>query len=115
MFDTTQSDRFQELRDLQTSGPLSDREAAELFSLERELIADEFKKLNTSSERARCERRVIDAQNRKFEEILSKKSALERKLRTSLREFRSERRALDRRLARILEGTTPTTSRSRVK
>ena len=90
MFDQSKSQRFQELRELQLSRQISGQQAAELSLLERRLLAEEARTLHDSTERLQRERKTVDAQNREIEEVLLGKSALERRLRNAIREFRAK-------------------------
>jgi hypothetical protein len=97
--------RFQQLRQREREGLLSDAEQAELARLVQELEAAEASALTPAAERLRQEREALQAQNRLLEVLARRKEALVLRLREFLAEAQAERRAIECELAAVLAGS----------
>jgi hypothetical protein len=96
--------RFQELRQRQDAGLLTEAEQAELAQLTEEIEATEGRYLGPATERMRREREAIEKQNRSLENLARRKEALLQRLQAFLAESATERRAIERELAGVLSG-----------
>lgn len=94
--------RFQELRQRQQEGELSEAERAELALLVQELEAVEAAYLTPATQRLRQEREAVEEQNRSLEALVRRKEALAQRLRDFLSETQAERRAIERELTAVL-------------
>ena len=99
------SSRFQQLRQRQREGALTEAEHAELAHLIQQLEAAEASYVTPATERLREERRTLEAQNGALEALARRKEALVWRLRDFLTEAQDERRAIDSELAAVLAGT----------
>jgi len=104
MWDERQRRRFQELRERDLLGELTQAEQAELASLGEELERAETAYLGSATRRVREEREAIETQNRSLQTLVHRKDFLVRRLRDFLEEVRAERSAIDGELAAVLEG-----------
>lgn len=105
MWEEQRRSRFQQLRQRQGNGALTEAEQAELALLTQELEAGEAGYLAPTTERLRQERETLEAQNRTLEALALRKEALVRRLRDFLAESQAERRAIDGELAAVLAGS----------
>jgi hypothetical protein len=105
MWDGERSSRFQQLRDRQREGGLTEAEKAELARLVQELETAESDYLTPAAERLRQERRSLESQNQTLEALVLRKESLVRRLRDFLAEAQAERRAIESELAAVLAGT----------
>ena len=99
------SSRFQELRQRQREGVLTEAEQAELKLLVQELEAAEATYLTPATERLRQQRGTLETQNRALEALALRKEALVLRLRDFLAEAQAERRAIEGELAAVLAGS----------
>jgi hypothetical protein len=102
MWDAQKRARFQELRQRELAGALSEQEQGELSLLVQELECEEATHLNPATEQLRQERATIEAQNRALQALVARKETLVTKLRAVLEEAETERQAIDEEVARIL-------------
>lgn len=93
------------LRDREAELGLSPTEQAELEYLTTEFLEADAEFLANATQRVRAERLNIEAQNRVLKEIAKDKASLVSRLEKAIRDFKAERRTLDRKLKRVLAGT----------
>ena len=104
MWDEQKSRRFQDLRQRQLEGRLSEEEQADLSQLVKELEAAEAAYLAPTTQRVRQERESLEEQNRCLEALIRRKEDLVRRLRDFLAETQAERQAIARELTAVLAG-----------
>lgn len=104
MWDEQKRRRFQELRQRQQEGGLTEAEQAELTLLVKELEASEAAYLAPATQRVRQEREALEEQNRNLEALIRRKEDLVRRLRDFLAETQVERQAIARELTDVLAG-----------
>lgn len=102
MWEEQKHRRFQELRQRQQGGRLSEAEQAELALLVQELEAVEAAYLNPATQRLRQERRTLEEKNRSLETLVRRKETLARRLCDFLAEAQAERKAIERELTAVL-------------
>ena len=96
--------RFQELRQRDIEGELTEAERTELSGLIEEVEALEADTLRPAVERLRQEREDLEIQNRSLENLVHRKEDLVIRLRRFLGEAEAERRAIERELNAVLAG-----------
>jgi len=104
MWDERQRRRFEQLRERDLLGQLTQAEQAELASLGQELERAETAYLGSATRRVRKEREAVETQNRSLQTLVHRKQSLVRRLRDFLEEVHAERSAIDGELAAVLEG-----------
>lgn len=104
MWEEQKSRRFQELRQRQQEGQLSEAEQAELTLLAKELEDSEAAYLSPATQRLRQDRESLEDQNRSLEALVRRKEDLVRRLQDFLAEAQAERRAIERELNAVLSG-----------
>ena len=104
MWEEQKSRRFQELRQRQQEGALSEAEQAELTLLVKELEDAEATYLSSATQRLQQERESIEDQNRSLEALVRRKEDLVRRLRDFLAETQAERKAIEHELTAVLSG-----------
>jgi hypothetical protein len=102
MWDLKQRSRFQQLRQREQEGALSESERAELALLVAELEAAESAYLAVAVRQMRQERNAIDDKNRSLEALVQRKESLVRRLGTFLAEANAERDAIAIELSEVL-------------
>jgi hypothetical protein len=105
MWDEEKRVRFQQLRQGQGEGALTEAEQAELGLLIQELEATEATYLIPATDRLRQEREALEVRNRALEVLAHRKEALVARLRKFLAEAQAERRAIECELAAVLAGS----------
>ncbi len=105
MWEEQKSARFEQLRQRQREGVITEAEQAELALLVQEIEAAEVAYLTPAAERLRQEREAVETQNRALEALALRKEALVRRLRDFLAEAQAERRAIASELAAVLAGS----------
>jgi hypothetical protein len=95
-------ERFQQLRQSESSGELSESEAVELAVFRDELLAAEAEYLLPAAERLGEESAIIERQNQELEALLRRKTALAQRLERVLVEAQAEREAIEGELAAVL-------------
>jgi hypothetical protein len=105
VWDEQKRSRFQQLRERQREGVLSEAERAELGVFEQELEEAEAWSLAPATEGLRREWVEVEAQNRTLEGLALRKEALVRRLREFLAEALAERRAIECQLAEVVAGS----------
>jgi len=96
--------RFQQLREKELQGLLTQIEQAELASLVQELHAAEAAYLAPATRRLREEREAIETQNGSLQTLVRRKESLVARLRDFLEDARVERDAIEGELAAVLGG-----------
>jgi hypothetical protein len=104
MWEEQKRRRFQELRQRQQDGGLSEAERNELALLMQELEVAEAAYLTPATQRFKQERESLEEQNRSLEALIRRKEDLTRRLRDFLAEAQAERRAIERELTAVLAG-----------
>jgi hypothetical protein len=104
MWDKRQRQRFQQLRERELRGQLTQAEQAELASLGQELERAEAAYLGSATRRVREERETIETQNSSLQALVHRKQSLVRRLHDFLEDVRAERNAIDGELAAVLGG-----------
>lgn len=104
MWEEQKRSRFQELRQRQQEGGLSEAEQNELALLVLELEAGEAAYLTPATQRMKEERESLEEQNQSLEALVRRKEDLARRLRDFLTEAQAERRAIERELTAVLAG-----------
>jgi hypothetical protein len=84
MWEKQKESRFQQLREREVMGALTQAEQGELASLFEELNAIEAASLAPATDRLRQERETVEAQNRTLEILAQRKEILVRRLRDFL-------------------------------
>jgi len=102
MWPEKKREHFQQLRQRQLEGTLTEVERAELALLIQELEAEEATYLAPATERLRQERETLDAQNRALESLTRRKQAFVVRLRNFLSEAQAERQAIECEVAAVL-------------
>ena len=101
MWDEQKHSRFQQLRQAQGEGVLSEVEQAELVQLLLEVEAAEAGYLVPATAGLRQEREILETQNRALEGFALRKQALVSRLRDFLVDAQAERRAIEGELAAV--------------
>lgn len=104
MWDERRRQRFQQLRERESLGQLTQAEQAELASLGQELERTESAYLSSATRRVREEREAVENQNSSLQTLVHRKESLVRRLRDFLEDVQAERNAIDGELAAVLGG-----------
>jgi hypothetical protein len=102
MWDEGKGQRFQQLRQQDLLGLLTEGEQAELASLRQELESVEAAYLAPATQRLRQQRESIEIQNSRLEALIRRKESLAQRLGDFLQDARAERDAIEGELAVVL-------------
>jgi hypothetical protein len=106
MWDQAKRARFQELRQREAEGRLSEEERATLAAMLRELDEQEEALLGPAIERMRAERERLETQNENLRSLLQRQERLADRLRAVISDAEQERKAIHSEVERILAGRT---------
>jgi len=104
VWDDQKRHRFAELQRREQDGALSEVERGDLAALEDEVLAMESVYLGPATQRLRQQREVMDAQNRRLDALVARKTALVDRLQSFLSDAEAERRAIEGELEAVLAG-----------
>jgi hypothetical protein len=102
--------RFEALRQREEAGALTGAEQTELAQMINEIESAEAVYLRPATERLRAERAELNARNAALQRLLQRKEALVRRLEQTLTEVKTERRAIEEELERILSESATSSS-----